>query len=97
VEEARQHSAVTTEQQLFTLVYRAGLLVLSASLVVQAAFRLDALFPAIIIVGGTRIFLAAWRLLQPRSFSEPVSLIGQLFVIVVWFSAIVLLLWIRFR
>ena len=97
MEEARQHSAVATEQRLFTFVYRAGLLALLASLVVQAAFRIDALFPAIIVVGATRILLATWQILQPQYFDRPASLPGQLFVIVTWIGVILLLLWMRFR
>ena len=63
----------------------------------QAAFRIDALFPAIILVGGTRILLAAWQLLHPESFERPGSLPAQLFVIGIWIGVIFLLLWMRFR
>ena len=51
MEEARQYSALTWEQRLFSSVYLGGSVILVASICLQIFLRIDALFPAILAVG----------------------------------------------
>ena len=95
MEEARQHSAVTAEQRLFAAIYHAGSLVLVVSICLQIFRRVDALFPAILTVGFTRICLAAWQMAQSDCSKTERTRSGLTATIVVWVSTIVLLLWAR--
>ena len=97
MEEARQHSALTPEQRRFAAIHLLGSLVLVASLIAQMFYRIDALFPAIMGVGISRIGLAAWQLVRPACSKTERTESGLVFNIVAWASTLVLLLWLRFR
>jgi hypothetical protein len=95
VEEARQHPALTPEQRLFAFLYHLGSLVLIASICLQIFRRVDALFPAILTVGCTRICLAIWQLARPDCSKTLRTPAGLVFNIVTWVTAIILLIWAR--
>jgi hypothetical protein len=93
VEEARQHSALRLEQRLFESIYLIGSLVLVASVIAQMFWRIDALYPAILGVGCTRICLAAWQLIDPDCSKVSRARPGLVFLIVAWASTITVLIW----
>lgn len=95
MEEARQHSALTFEQRSFAAVYHLGSLVLVVSILLQIFRRIDALYPAILGVGATRICLAAWQLAQPNCSRTERTHSGLVITMVVWASTMVLLVWAR--
>ena len=95
MEEARQHSALTLEQRLFAIIYHLGSLVLVVSICLQIFRRIDALYPAILAVGGTRICLAAWQMAQPDCSKSERTRAGLVVTMVVWASTMVLLIWAR--
>jgi hypothetical protein len=95
VEEARQHSAVTAEQRLFAAIYHIGSLVLIVSICLQIFRRIDALYPAILAVGASRIGLALWQLAQPDCSKTERTSTGLAITMVVWISTMVLLIWAR--
>ena len=97
MEKAHQHPAATRGSGLFETVYTTGSAVLIAAIVAQAVFRLDALFPALLVVGASRIGLAAWQLVRPDCSRTPRTRGGLLFLIVAWASTIVVLIWIHER
>jgi hypothetical protein len=86
---------VTTGWRLFETVYVTGSVVLIASITLQALLRIDALFPALLIVGCSRIGLAVWQLARPDCSRTPRTKGGLLFLIVAWASTIVALIWIH--
>jgi len=93
VEEARQYPALTFEQRLFAIIYHLGSLVLIVSICLQIFRRIDALYPAILAVGASRICLAAWQLAQPDCSKTERTPSGLVITIVVWASTMVLLTW----
>ena len=95
MEEARQHSALTAEQRLFAAIYHVGSLVLAGSICFQIFRRIDALFPAVIVVGFSRICLAVWQLAQQDCSRTVRTPAGLVFNMVTWASAILLLIWTR--
>ena len=95
MEEARQHPAVTSEQRLFAWIYHAGSLILVVSICLQIFRRIDALYPAILLVGASRIGLAAWQMARPASSRTERTPAGLVSNIVVWASVIILLIWAR--
>jgi len=95
VEEARQHPAVTAEQRLFAAVYHAGSIALVVSICLQIFRRIDALFPTILVVGLSRIGLAAWQMASPECSKTERTHSGLVVTIVVWVSTIILLIWAR--
>jgi hypothetical protein len=95
VEEARQYSAVSVEQRLFAAIYHLGSLVLVVSICLQIFRRIDALFPAILTVGITRICLAAWQMVDADCSKTERTRSGLTATIVVWVSTIILLIWAR--
>ena len=95
MEEARQHPALTKEQWLFRAIYHCGSLVLVVSICLQIFWRIDALFPAIMIVGVSRIGLAAWQTGHLDSSNIERTRSGLVMNIIVWGSVMVLLLWAR--
>jgi hypothetical protein len=95
VEEARQHPALTGEQRLFAAIYHIGSLALVVSCCLQIWRRIDALYPAIIIVGLSRIGLSVWQLMRPESSRTERTPQGLVTNMVVWASAIALLIWAR--
>ena len=95
MEEARQHPALTFEQRLFAAVYHIGSLVLVISICLQIFRRIDALYPAILGVGASRIVLALWQLAQPDCSRTERSPSGLVITMVVWASTMVLLVWAR--
>ena len=97
MEKARQYSAVAPDERVFAYVYRAGSLVLIAGLSLQALFRIDALFPAIMAVGCTRISLAGWQLLRPGDFRDPPAPFSLLFAVLAWGVTMAMLIWLRLR
>jgi len=95
VEEARQHPAVSAEQRSFAAFYHLGSLVLVVSICLQILRRIDALFPAIIGVGASRIGLAAWQLARPTCSTTERTRSGLILTMVVWASTMALLIWAR--
>ena len=95
MEEARQHPAVSAEQRLFAAIYHTGSLVLIVSICLQIFRRIDALYPAILAVGASRISLAAWQLVQPACSKTERTPSGLVMTMVVWASTMVLLIWAR--
>lgn len=93
MEEARQHPALTKEQWLFGAIYHAGSLVLVISICLQIFWRIDALYPAILGVGLSRIVLAAWQMTQPDCSRTERTQSGLVITIVVWASTMLLLIW----
>jgi hypothetical protein len=92
VEEARQHPALTPEQRLFAAIYHIGSLALFVSCCLQIWRRIDALYPTIITVGLSRISLSVWQLLRPESSKTERTSQGLVSNMVVWASAIALLI-----
>jgi hypothetical protein len=95
VEEARQHPALTGEQRFFALIYHIGSIALVVSCCLQIWRRIDALYPAILAVGCSRICLAAWQLAEPRCSKTERTPSGLIATIVVWASTMVILIWAR--
>ena len=95
MEEARQHPALTPEQRLFSAIYLGGWIILSVALCLQMFWRIDALYPAILLVGSTRIILDAWQLSRPKSFNTLRTRSGLVFTMVAWACAVVLVIWAR--
>ena len=95
MEEARQYSALTWEQRLFSSVYLGGSGILVVSICLQIFLRIDALFPAILAVGSSRICLAAWQLARPESSATERTPSGLGLSMVVWATTIILLIWVR--
>ena len=93
MEEARQHPALSFEQGLFATIYHLGSLVLVVSICLQIFWRIDALYPAILGVGASRICLGAWQLAQPDCSKTERTRSGLVTTIVVWASTMVLLVW----
>ena len=86
---------MTPEQRLFAVIYHTGSLVLVVSICLQILRRIDALFPAILGVGFSRICLAGWQMAQPNSSKAERTQSGLAGTIVVWVSTIALLIWAR--
>jgi len=86
---------VTSQQRLFAWIYHAGSLILIVSCCLQILRRIDALFPAILVVGFTRICLSAWQAARPDCSKTERTQSGLVFNIVTWASAMVLLIWAR--
>jgi uncharacterized membrane protein YphA (DoxX/SURF4 family) len=86
---------VTPQQRLFAWIYHLGSIVLVVSICLQIFRRVDALFPAILLVGVTRIGLAAWQLVWPPDAQTDRTRSGLVINIVVWGSVILLLIWAR--
>jgi len=97
VEEARQHSALTPEQRLFESIYLIGSLVLVAAICLQIFRRVDALYPAILGVGASRILLALWQLAEPGCSKTERTRPGLVFLIAAWASTIAVLIWMHVR
>ena len=97
MEEARQHSALTTEQRLFETIYLSGSLVLVAAICLQIFRRIDALYLAILGVGASRILLAAWQLAEPACSKTERTRTGLAFLIAAWASTIAVLIWTHVR
>jgi hypothetical protein len=95
VEEARQHPALTFEQRLFAAIYHLGSLALVVSICLQIFRRIDALYPAILAVGSSRMCLALWQLTRPDCSKTERTPSGLVITIVVWASTMVLLIWAR--
>ena len=93
MEEARQHSALTPEQWLFAAIYHLGSIVLLVSICLQIFWRIDALYPAILGVGLSRIALGAWQMVQPDCSKTDRTPSGLVTTIVVWASTLILLIW----
>ncbi len=86
---------MTREQRLFAWIYHLGSLVLVVSICLQIFRRIDALYPAILGVGATRIGLAAWQLAWPPNSQAERTRSGLVINIIVWGSVMVLLIWAR--
>jgi hypothetical protein len=84
---------VTAEQRLFETIYLVGSLILVAAVIAQMFWRIDALYPAILGVGCTRICLAAWQLVVPDCSRTRRTRPGLIFLIVAWGSAMAVLIW----
>ena len=95
MEEARQHPALTPEQRLFATIYHLGSAALAVSICLQIFRRIDALYPTLLVVGASRIGLAAWQVLHPSCSTTDRTPTGLISTIIVWASTIVLLLWAR--
>ena len=95
MEEARQHPALTAEQRLFAAIYHIGSLAFVISCCLQIRRRIDALYPTIITVGLSRIGLSVWQLVRPDSSKAERTPQGLITNMVVWASAIALLIWAR--
>ena len=95
MEEARQHSALSGAQRLFAWIYNAGSLLLVIAIILQMFWRLDALYPTILVVGTTRIVLGLWQLAEPGSSTTQRTQAGLVFSIVVWAGSMILLVWVR--
>lgn len=95
MEEARQHSALTIEQQLFAAIYHLGSIALVISICLQIFRRIDALYPAILGVGASRICLALWQMLEPDCSKTERTPPGLVMTAATWASAMVLLIWAR--
>ena len=86
---------MSNEQRLFAWIYHLGSIILVVSICLQIFWRMDALFPAILGVGATRIALAAWQLAWPPDAQTDRTRTGLVINIVVWGSVILLLIWAR--
>jgi hypothetical protein len=86
---------VTVEQRLFAAIYHVGSLVLVVSICLQIFRRIDALYPAILAVGGSRICLAAWQMAQPDCSTTERTRAGLVVTMVVWACTMALLIWAR--
>ena len=76
---------------MFATIYHLGSLALVVSICLQILRRIDALFPAILAVGSSRICLAAWQLRQPESSKAERTPSGLVMTMVVWATTMVLL------
>ena len=74
-------------------MYHAGSLLLIVSCCLQIFWRLDALYPAILGVGLSRIALATWQVAQPDCSRTERTQSGLVITIVVWASTMFLLIW----
>jgi hypothetical protein len=95
VEEARQHPALSVGQRLFAWVYNLGSALLAVALLLQMFWRVDALYPTILLVATTRICLGLWQLSEPDCSTTARTRGGLMFSIMVWAGSIVLLVWVR--
>ena len=95
MEEARQHSALTAEQRLFVAIYHLGSLALVASICLQIFRRIDALYPTLLVVGASRIGLAAWQAVRPACSNTERTPSGLIATIMVWACTIAVLIWAR--
>jgi hypothetical protein len=95
LEEARQHSALTAEQRLFVAIYHLGSLALVASICLQIFRRIDALYPTLLVVGASRIGLAAWQAVRPACSNTERTPSGLIATIMVWACTIAVLIWAR--
>jgi hypothetical protein len=95
MEEARKQLSLTFEQRLFAAVYHLGSIILVVSICLQIFRRIDALYPAILGVGASRICLAAWQLAWPADSQTERTRSGLVINIIVWGSVMVLLVWAR--
>lgn len=95
MEEARQHSALRFGQGLFAGTYHLGSIVLVVSICLQIFRRIDALYPAILGVGLSRICLALWQLVQPNCSKTERTPPGLVMTATTWACAMVLLVWAR--
>lgn len=86
---------MTPEQRLFAAIYHLGSLILVVRICLQIFRRIDALYPAILGVGVSRISLAAWQLAQPDCSKVDRTPAGLVTTMVVWASTMVLLVWAR--
>jgi hypothetical protein len=86
---------VTAEQRFFASIYHLGSLALVAAICLQIFRRIDALFPALLAVGSSRICLAAWQLAQPDCSKTERTRSGLTVTIFVWVCTIILLIWAR--
>jgi hypothetical protein len=75
----------------------AGSLLLCVAILVQLFMRADALYPAIFVVGCSRIALAFWQMFRPLSFITERTQPGLVFNIVAWGSTLIVLIWMRGR
>lgn len=80
---------------MFAAIYHTGSVVLVVAICLQIFRRIDALFPALLGVGATRVGLAAWQLVQPDCSRTERTPSGLIVTIVVWISTIILLIWAR--
>jgi hypothetical protein len=97
VKKTQQHPALTAEQNLTSAIYLAGSLLLCVAILVQLFMRADALYPAIFVVGCSRIALAFWQMFRPLSFITERTQPGLVFNIVAWGSTLIVLIWMRGR
>jgi len=95
LEEARQHSALTAEQRLFVAIYHLGSLALVASICLQIFRRIDELYPTLLVVGASRIGLAAWQAVRPACSNTERTPSGLIATIMVWACTIAVLIWAR--
>ena len=95
MEEARQHSALTAEQRLFVAIYHLGSLALVASICLQIFRRIDELYPTLLVVGASRIGLAAWQAVRPACSNTERTPSGLIATIMVWACTIAVLIWAR--
>jgi hypothetical protein len=86
---------VTFEQRLFAAIYHLGSLILVVSICLQIFRRIDALYPAILAVGASRIGLAGWQLAEPDCSKTERTPSGLVMTMVVWASTMLLLIWAR--
>ena len=86
---------MSNEQRLFAAIYHLGSLILVVSICLQIFRRVDALFPAILGVGASRIGLAAWQLGRPESSRTERTPSGLAITMIVWASTIAILIWAR--
>jgi hypothetical protein len=84
-----------SQQRLFAIIYHIGSLVLIVAICLQIFRRSDALFPAILGVGASRIGLAAWQMAQPGSSRTERTQPGLVITIIVWATTILILVWAR--
>ena len=66
MEEARQHSAVTTELVAFAIVYFGGLLAFAVSLLLQFAVGGRSLHIGLLVFIASRIVVSFWRAARPE-------------------------------
>ena len=97
MEKTRQHSALGSEQLAFAAIYVGGLLILFASILLQAFAKIDALFPGIIVWGSSRIVLSAWRLLRREYFKGPPSRGRLIFSMIAWAVIVCIVLWVHLK
>ena len=84
---------MTSKQRLFAVIYHLGSLVLVVSICLQIFWRIDALYPAILGVGLSRIALGGWQLAQPDCSKTERTPSGLVTTMVVWASTMALLIW----